>query len=481
MYRQGQKRLNQSSRTQGWFWGGITGLVLVSVVVVLVPVNLNLPSADENLLSVVEHKPSTLVSSSPRTVSEPVVQTVQAGAPLPALDFPLGSVEEACGLNEFPPYADYWDHKKEGKISWINNPFNSEGNWKALESQECTEALEAHMNAINPYLWGITDNWIRPFVFVVLENPLTFERIFADPGGDLARVQDVLSRPECLLQGDETDWELNETCHADALLNYALLNRFCFDEGVDYRKKTRDWPEDNPTPEQDRLMWKESLEDYWVEMKCETQSSTLELTSEQHLGIYELVMSLDQSDPQEPKKGSRELLIELAARLGDDAAGLARRAELPYSVPSGRHPYGESGREYGRFSWLFTGEQWWEFTYKEPPSVDRFQRVLSMLGLVGAPKIYPRDEIQFDWELVARHLCTPPYYTDKSWHDSLLEDLKSDERYADDLLAFREKHDKPKSCKEVVHEIRQSDIEFSPLHQALNKFEQVAIELGVYD
>ena len=469
MYRQGQKRLNQSSRIQGWFWGGITGLVLVSVVVVLVLVNLNKPSADENPLSVAEHKPSTLVSSSPRTVSELPVQTVQASAPLPALDFPLGSVEEACGLNEFPPYFAFWDHKKERKSSWINNPFNSEGNWKALESQECTEALEAHLSGINPYLWGTTDNLIRPFDFVVLENPLTFGRIFADPNGDFNKIQDALARPECLLQGDETNWELKESCHSDAFLNYALINRFCFDDGVSYRKRTYYWEEDNPTPEQDRAMWTQRLEDDWVRMKCEKLNPTLELTLEQNPALYELVMSLDQSDR---KKESLELLIELAARLGDYAAGLTEPA-ASYS-----HSYDENGEEYGRFSWLFTGDQWWEFANKEPPSADRFERVFKMLVVVGARRPDPRDEIQFDWELVAQHLCAPPYYNSKRSHEAtlkLFEDVK------DVLLAYREEHENPKSCQEVVHEIRQQDIKFAPLLQTLDKFEQVAIELDVYD
>ena len=462
MYRQGQKRLNQSSRTHGWFWGGITGLVLVSVVVVLVLVSLNQPSADENLLSVVEHKPSTLVSSSPRTVSEPVVQTVQAGAPLPALDFPLGSVEEACGLNEFPAF---WVEVVGFKRHYYGHGI------KVLESNgECRAALEAHMRDINPYLWGITDNIIRPLAFVVLENPLTFERIFADPSGDLVRVQDALSSPECLLQGDETNWELKESCHADALINYAFINRFCFDLGTLKRDRTIFWPEDNPTPEQDRLMWKQSLEGDWVRMKCKILSPELELTLERHPALLKLVMSLDKSHSN---KGSRELLIELAARLGDDAAGLTRETLVPHS-----HVYRENGEEFGRFSWLFTGDQWGEFANKELPSADRFEQVFNMLALVGARRSNPREEIQFDWELVAQHLCTPPYYNSKRSHERTLrqfEDVK------DVLVAYREAHDNPKSCQEVVHEIRQRDIKFPPLIQALGKFEQVAIELDVYD
>ncbi|MDE0644699.1 MAG: hypothetical protein OXH84_00465 [Gammaproteobacteria bacterium] len=66
------------------------------------------------------------------------------------------------------------------------------------------------MYAINPYHWNDdTDN--RAFAFVVIENPLTFERIFTDPVGDLARVQDALSRSECKLGPDaESNWKLNK-------------------------------------------------------------------------------------------------------------------------------------------------------------------------------------------------------------------------------------------------------------------------------
>ena len=151
----------------------------------------------------------------------------------------------------------------------------------SLESAECWSALEQHINAINPYLWGATHE-NRQFAFVVLKEPLTFERIFTDPTGDFNRVQDALSRPECLLETGEKNWELKESCHADAFLNYALINRFCFDSGVRDRAQTLYWESDNPTPEQDRFMWKQRLENYWVEEKCEELDSMLELTLEQN-------------------------------------------------------------------------------------------------------------------------------------------------------------------------------------------------------
>ena len=462
------RRLNQIPHLRWWLWMGGVGLVFVSAAV-LVLVNQNKPRADESP-SVVEHEPSAIVLSLPQVVSEPLVHTVQEETPLPALDFPPGSVEEACGFNEFPTF---W---VVGEVSESNDYKHS---IEVLESNEaCRAALEAHINGINPYLWSKGVNHF-PFVFVVLDEPLTFGRIFADPNGDLIRVQDALSNPECLLPEDETNWELEETCHADAVLNYALLNRFCFDEGYRNQNWTLYWPEDNPTPEQDRFMWKQSLERQWVRMQCETLSSTLELTSEQNPILYELVMSLDPSDPEPWSKGSSALLIELAARLGDNAAGLT------YSSS-----YGEDGSQYGRFSWLLKSDQWWEFTSdKDPPSVDRFIQVFRMLALASARRPDPRDEFQFDWKMVAQHLCAQPYYygDKKSTHEAYLQYLEQNpanepaEIIAEELVAFREKYDNPKSCKEVVHEIRQREFTIAPVLTALDKFEQVALELDVYD
>ncbi|MXZ56512.1 MAG: hypothetical protein F4227_00890 [Gammaproteobacteria bacterium] len=54
--------------------------------------------------------------------------------------------------------------------------------------------MDNHINDINPYLWGAGDKK-GSFAFIVLENPLTFGRLFADPEGDFTRVQDALDRP----------------------------------------------------------------------------------------------------------------------------------------------------------------------------------------------------------------------------------------------------------------------------------------------
>lgn len=132
------------------------------------------------------------------------------------MDFPRGSIEAECDLNEFPLY-------------WTADGMRRGVPAETLASEECRIALETHINGINPYLWDRTID-PTPFALVVLDEPFTFERVFADPSGDMIRMQDAMSRPECLLKGDERNWELKETCHAESFLNYALIHHFCFDQ-----------------------------------------------------------------------------------------------------------------------------------------------------------------------------------------------------------------------------------------------------------
>ena len=481
-------RTSRKTRASWWFWSGVIGLALVGVVLFVFSYTSSRSSFTASSIA-----PSPSVSELRVTdslVPTEVFQVAEKIEPtLPPLDFPPGSVEKACGLNDFPPYH----YREEDGSRPANTPFNTEQNliylksqgdkltaytlfnperdWLPLESDECRSALEKHINDINPYLWGATyEN--RPFAFVMLDKPLTFERIFSDPMGDLARIQDALSCPECLLEDAETNWELKESCNAEAFLNYALINRFCYEpywpddpqqqleiprDGVSRRSRTNYWERDNPTPEQDRFMWKQTLEDDWIRRKCVALGSSLAFTPEQYPVLHELVTSF--GDSPKRKKNVRELLIEQAARLGDDAAGLTQSFYKELS-----HSYSEEGYKYGRFAELLTSTEWQNFYWKNEPSVDRFLRtfhLLSRLGSRGGDD--RRDVIQFDWEFVARHLCAPPYFKHSRGRVVQVENVEHP------------------SCIEIVHEIRQKGITFPPLLDKLDKFEQVALELEVYE
>ena len=445
--------MSQSVHTQRGLWGtcAVLGLTVAVVVCVLLVMN---NRADSNPAVLETSEPSTAVSSSlPTPITE--VTEVAATPQLPRLDFLPGSVEEACGLNEFPTY---WFARGGLSSNWGHHI-------KALESDDCRAALEAHMTTTNPYHFLMGGPQVaRLAEFLVLENPLTFERIFEEPSVDLARMQNALARPECLLVPTETNWELEESCHADAFVNYALVNLFCFGGGVENRFLPVRKGERDPTVAQDRLLWKQELEGEWVTQKCEKLDPTLEFTPEHYPELHALVMSLHEPKMKSPlhRNSSLELLVELSARLGNDAAGLAEPIGGPFTHINWK--FYSQGHKFGRFSNLSESEDWRvHFAFKGEPSTDRFLKTFHMLARLNASRADPRDEVEFDWEFVVRHLCEPPYF-ERTWE------------------SFREiENTDHLSCKEVVHEIRQQGITFLPLTLALEKFEQVALELEVYE
>ena len=171
---------------------------------------------------------TTAVVNRPRSVA--TFQTAVANSqpaslsipPLPPVSYPLGSIGEACDVNEYPPMVGLFDLDNETIFSLENSPFDSTGgDFKSFKKEKCRTALEKHINPINPYLWGREDDTHgvhSVLALITIDNPLTFERIFTDPAGDFARVQEALARPECRLgDGIKSNWQLNETCHADAM------------------------------------------------------------------------------------------------------------------------------------------------------------------------------------------------------------------------------------------------------------------------
>ncbi|MXZ56041.1 MAG: hypothetical protein F4227_03920 [Gammaproteobacteria bacterium] len=438
--------MNQSFHTPRCWWIAGIGLALTVVAVVCVfLVTHNRAPLDSTALETSE--PRAVVRSSPTI--EPVVAVVDTLSQLPRFDFAPGSLEEACGFNELPTYSfgvSYGTFKEETSY-----------HAKVLESDECRATLEMHMSAMNPQHFLVSGfaNSFTLAELVVLDEPLTFERIFADPTGDLARVQEALSNPECLLTGDQTNWELKETCHADALLNYAFVNLFCFGKGVENRIRPVNNLNLNPTLNQDRTLWKQDLEDNWIVAKCEVLDPSLELTAENHLELHALVMSWRNEPEHLFSKGAVTLLVELAARLGDDVAGLS---QTDFSFDSIGDNFRGEGYKFGRIN-NFLGNGDWSWLSKEEPSADRFLEAFHALARLDSPKSDPRDEFNLDWGLVARHLCEPPYYDGSK-------------------LVENGEHS---SCKEIVHEIRQKGITFPPLVNTLDKFEQLALELGVYE
>ena len=447
--------MSKSVHARRWSWlaGLGLGLAVVAVICVLL-IPRNRASLDSSEL---ENSESSAVVPATHPTIEPAGAVVETLPNLPRVDFPLGSWEEACGLNELPPY-------------WVGvgSIERNEDHTNALESVECQTALETYMNTVNPYhfLWSSPWDIARPMKFVELDDPLTFESVFANPSADLARMQNALSRPECLLTGDDINWELKVSCHSNSLLNYVLINVLCFGRFSKVVRENHAYypPEDNPTSEQDRLMWKQDFEDTWVDAKCESVDPVLKLDTDRYPSLYELVKPVGKFESEERK--ILTVLVELAARLGDDTAGLTQ--SFPFNNLPG------NGYKYGRFSKIFVGGGFESLReagatmrmYK--PSDEPAELLLKafhFLTLLEARRPDPREEIPFNWEWVVRHICVPVVIP-----PSTTEGMAAP------------KPTEIQSCKEIVHELRQrDDLKFAPLLQTLDKFEQIALELGVYE
>ena len=467
---------DRRSRAAWWIWSSTFALTVVLIVVFVflrAPSSNSLTSLNlDELTSVSELAVS--VSLEPNEIFQVAMKKWSS---LPPMDFPSGSVEEACDFNDFPPY-----HLSTFESGWdLRTP---------LTSDECWSAMETHINTINPFLLDVDTERRRPFQFVVMEEPLTFERVFADPTGDFIRVKDALSRPECLLTGDETKWELKDSCHAEAFLNYALINRNCLGSEWE-RAYTFFFPNiKNLTPEQDRLMWKQDLEDVWVEMKCEKLHQTLEFSPERQPELHKLVMSF-QSPTARMKKYAEALLIELSARLGDDAAGLTLAQFPEMFIPRGEK---EEGAKFGRFAELLTSTTWKQLALKQAPNTDHFFQIFHMLATAESREVDTLKEIRFDYGQLVQHMCIPPSLefladvredgTIVHFNDPELllelepEALREMKLEPEDVENFFE----PKSCQEIVHEIRQQRGIKSPTVLAvIDKFEKAALEIGVYE
>lgn len=81
---------------------------------------------------------------------------------------------------------------------------------------------------------------------------------------------------------------------------------------------------------------------------------------------------------------------------------------------------------------------WGQFASKKALSVDRLLSSLELLARLDARSSDTRDELEFDWEFVAQHLCEPPYFSLGAIHNRV----------------SRVKNVEHKTCKEVVHKIR---------------------------
>ncbi|MDE0645065.1 MAG: hypothetical protein OXH84_02345 [Gammaproteobacteria bacterium] len=413
------------------------------------PTNLTeTPNTTAETAAVTSTQPHLLSHPDPAVKPQPTALT---STPVPLVTYPLGSIGEACDVNEYPLYHRDVNHRLE------NYPAV-----KGFEKSKCQTALATYMNPINPNLWGRendTHGHHSAHALISIDNPLTFERIFTDPAGDFAKVQEALARPECQLGDDSTsNWKLHETCHADAIHNYAYIYRYCSNQlGVFSRPRQYYSKQENPTPEQDRGMWIEVLESVWILEKCAPLGQFSNLPK--HTKLRQQIHTLQISDDQAPQRERTVsgALINLAARLGDEAAALT----YPGDYGSHFNPHDEEGYKYGPFAEWFTADldDPTNLFSKLTPSIDRLHKFIPLFA--NNIEVSGKS-IKFDHEVLVQHLCAPPYYTPPA-----------DEEKTDTAA-------EPRSCREIVTELRQKSLHTSMLEE-LTTFEDVAIRLDVYE
>ncbi|MDE0094656.1 MAG: hypothetical protein OXO49_09180 [Gammaproteobacteria bacterium] len=415
------------------------------------PTNLTAnPNTTAETAAVTSTQPHLLSHPDPAVKPQP---TALAGTPVPLVTYPLGSIGEACEVNQLPPFHSSSSSDVAELIV------------KQLEKTQCLTALTTYMNPINPNLWGResdTHGHHSAHALVTIDNPLTFERIFADPAGEFARVQEALVRPECQLgAGSQSNWQLSETCHAEAIHNYALIYRFCSGDGIVNRLLLQGYSaEDNLTLKQDRSEWVQSLEMVWVIAKCHS----LRLPS--HTKLRQQIHTLQIGDDQasQRKRTVSGALIDLAARLGDEAAALTYPVYYEEDTSGSfvySYTYDEEGYKYGPLAEWFTPDldDPTNLFSKLAPSTDRLHQFIPLFA--NNIEVSGKS-IKFDHEVLVQHLCAPPYYTPPA-----------DEKETDTAA-------EPRSCREIVTELRQKLLHTSMLEE-LTTFEDVAIRLGVYE
>lgn len=504
-----------SRKTSVFYWLVGSSLFLGSLVFIwLYSPSLNSPR------NIVELESSPRVQESPP--SDILLSAVEVDAvsdqveALHPLDFPIGSVEEACGMHEIPI---------DGLGRFSRFDFTSDSvEYLALENSTCWAAMEKYIHTQNPYLFLDTEANpavpTSPLALIGLDEPLTFQRIFADPMGDFFLVQDALSRPECLLSPTEANWDLKDSCHADSLTNFALINRLCFDpydpgrpesdilndytmsEIEDYERRylrqpvnplpvgnykpvppqnrQKRWNYDGlgkarrsrysePSPEQAVSTYKQRLADAWIFKKCGQLDAQLEFTPERHLQLYEAAMSFESNAERKKRflrqldvKNVREHLIELAARLGDEAAGLSKGGYLMY----------EDGYQFGRLAQSLTSSEWEVFAWKDTPSVAGFLAKFKVLV-----KIQRRTDYQLNWEFISRHLCEPPQ---PSWNGIItpskyMVESRSCQSVISELRQLIPRPTEPQQQSDSVNRLR------GELHDIMDKIEQVTVDLDLYD
>ncbi len=464
------RRMNRTLQLSRCLWGGCIGLALALMVVgtfVLVGQDRGLLiQNDTNIEETTEFSTHTLVShQDPDSAVDPTQPGTASPKPHPTeselvfdlsdkllyLPHPIPSpMVEACKLLELVKV-------RPDKFGGYDLDFSME---EALKTKVCREAVEQLAQARNPFRYfqltdaqrlgfydsafgDFFDNWsLSIFDVMALENPMTYERIFSDPKGDLKRVEDALSRPECVLERDaKSQWELKSYCHADALMNFATLFWRCEGKtfsrlGFNIRFSLID---DLIHPGLLIQISEDIFVSDWKIEKCPEIFGHLEVEPYPEpfarLVTDEVRRRWKENPPDSKKDFLIDRLIELAAQLGDQAAALT-----------------DEGQPYGPYKGLWDIPEWDAVASKRaPPNQERLLNTFRFLKLLEVQKI------EFVWEELVRFLCMSPYSSKE----------------------VEESTETP-SCQTVISEMYAEDLIPDSMLILVDQFESVAIELDLY-
>lgn len=284
---------------------------------------------------------------------------------------------------------------------------------------------------------------------------MTYERIFADPAGDLERVIDALSRSECRLEdGTVADWGLKDTCHAEAFASYAAFYDVCYRRSawLYIEAPLRNLAESRTMPA-DRMksIWQGYLTQRWADRQCAQLDSAVRLTAERYPKQHEHLWFIGATDkesrwwynkftPAYEGVALHHAFLYYAARLGAESATMEYLPDAALSVYYDEH-------------------QPWRKVYREMRSVhDRGNKFRMALALALT---FEADGMDFDWEELVDHICSNRKYEEQG---------RVSPHHSCELLIT------------YVHErVDPTQDRAEELLQVLDRFKRVSLALNVYN
>ncbi|MYD46060.1 MAG: hypothetical protein F4W92_06890 [Gammaproteobacteria bacterium] len=432
---------------------------------------------------------------------------VEEKVPIDSQNHGSADVWEVCGLEGLPTDL-------ESALNYVKD-FSL--------TEECMAAMEVHVLSINPFKshpwsWSTLSNGYE-FQLVVLEQPLTYQRIFLDPVGDLNRVLEALSRPECQLDSPNAnsvstydvansdskgfaqsapspelvDNQLKHSCYAESFTNYASFLRACYEVSAEsvLHDRHKYFSLDYSQSELVDQTRKAYLEIRWVEEKCKTFDSTLEFNDKNYPVQFKLLVDRHMQnlspEARRERKQFRKMNAELGRMLDRSALRsslLSMSAQLGDEVASLTSPGQNATRYSGIFHNVLGTMSWSKLSQDKEPSPERLWHTLNVVVALE------QNDIEFDWNWLVKHLCSSVVSVSKNSEESATPRSCRSAINEFRTTGYLPPHlidDRPLT----VEQVRKSISKFLPYGissqendrraQILDTIEQKAEELGIYE